>query len=91
MDGDVVRPFRRRAALFGIFLAAAVAGSLALGSVAQAQMVDRSGEARPDAPFTWQGDVASGTNETFDPTACSKEPAKYCDITLVNVVPGRLL
>ena len=82
---------RRRAALLGIFLAAAVAGSLALGSVARAQTVDRSGEATPDAPFAWQGDVASGLNDSFDPAACSKEVATYCDITLVNVRSGRLL
>jgi hypothetical protein len=82
-----LRPSRRRAALLGVFLAALI-GVLAVGSAAQAQTPDRSGEVTPAAPFTWQGDVASGLNETFDPTICSKELATYCDITLVNVVPG---
>ena len=88
MGGNGVRTSRRRAALLGIPVAAAVAGSLALGSLARAQTVDRSGEATPDAPFAWQGDVASGLDESSDPAACSKEVATYCDITLVNVVPG---
>jgi hypothetical protein len=79
---------RRRAALVGVFLAAACVVLLTTVSSASAQVPDRSGEATPDAPFLWQGAVASGTNNTFDPTACSKEPATYCDITLVNVVPG---
>ena len=78
----------RRAALLGVFLAAALVGLLATGSVASAQVPDRSGEVTPETPFEWDGAVASGTNETFDPTACSKEPPTYCDITLVNVVPG---
>jgi hypothetical protein len=88
MVGAAFRSSRRRAALLGVFLAAALVGLLATGSVAGAQVPDRSGEATPEAPFVWQGAVASGTNTTFDPEACSKEPATYCDITLVNVVPG---
>ena len=88
MDGAAFRSSRRRAAWLAVFLAASLAGLLAVGSVALAQVPDRSGEVTPDAPFLWEGSVASGTNETFDPTACSKEPATYCDITLVNVVPG---
>jgi hypothetical protein len=88
MDGAAFRSSRRHAALLGVFLAAALIGLLAVGSAASAQVPDRSGEVTPDVPFLWQGAVASGTNETFDPTACSKEPATYCDITLVNVVPG---
>jgi hypothetical protein len=54
---------------------------------------DRSGTATPVAPFTWAGTVASGLNQqSFDPAdpiaTCGKTPANYCDITLVDVVPG---
>jgi hypothetical protein len=53
---------------------------------------DRAGTATPDAPFTWIGTVSSGLNQKFDPAdpiaACGKTPANYCDITLVDVVPG---
>lgn len=88
MVGAAFRSSRRRAALLGVFLAAALVGLLAIGSVAGAQVPDRAGDVTPTAPFLWEGVVASGTNTTFDATACSKEPATYCDITLVNVVPG---
>jgi hypothetical protein len=88
MAGAESRSSRRRAALLGTFLGAVLVVWLAVGSVAAAQEPDRSGEVTPDAPFTWEGDVASGSNQTFDPEACSKEPDTYCDITLVNVVPG---
>jgi len=52
---------------------------------------DRSVTATPEAPATWAGAVASGSNRTFDPgdpTSCGKDVANYCDITLVNVQPG---
>jgi hypothetical protein len=52
---------------------------------------DRAGDVTPEAPFTWSGAVASGTNTDFDPGEagpCDKTTAHYCDITLVNVVPG---
>jgi hypothetical protein len=52
---------------------------------------DRTVTATPEAPASWDGAVASGQNRTFDPadpSACGKALANYCDITLVNVVPG---
>jgi hypothetical protein len=52
---------------------------------------DRSGTVTPEAPFTWAGAVASGHNQSFDPAEagpCGKTVADYCDITLVDVVPG---
>jgi hypothetical protein len=88
MLADVFHLSRRCAALLGVSLAAGVLVSLAGAAVAAAAPPDRVGVVTPDAPFLWQGDVASGTNQTFDPAQCSKEPATYCDITLVNVVPG---
>jgi hypothetical protein len=52
---------------------------------------DRTGTVTPAAPFTWDGAVATGLNTGFDPNAagpCGKAAQNYCDITLVNVVPG---
>jgi hypothetical protein len=52
---------------------------------------DRSGTVTPDAPFTWAGTVASGQNQAFDPAEggpCGKTADTYCDVTLVDVVPG---
>jgi hypothetical protein len=52
---------------------------------------DRTGTATPDAPFTWTGPVTTAMNQDFDPGAagpCGKDAATYCDITLVDVVPG---
>jgi hypothetical protein len=53
---------------------------------------DRSVEVTPAAPTTWTGTRATGHNVTFDPAepiaGCGKADANYCDITLVNVVPG---
>jgi hypothetical protein len=85
MSRDASRWSPRRIALMGALLAT---GVLAPAPVAGAQTPDRSVTATPEVPATWEGDVASGLNDSFDPTACSKEPATYCDITLVNVVPG---
>jgi hypothetical protein len=85
MLGHVSRSSLRGGAVLWVVLATAVLG---LTPVAQAQSHDRTVEVTPAVPGTWQGPVASGQNETFDPTACSKDPATYCDITLVNVLPG---
>src|SRR3954468_18736156 len=52
---------------------------------------DRTGTATPASPFTWDGTVATGLNTGFDQNAagpCGKAAENYCDITLVNVVPG---
>jgi hypothetical protein len=53
---------------------------------------DRSGTVTPSTPFTWLGTVASGQNvayEADDPvTFCGKAINNYCDVTLVDVVPG---
>ena len=72
MDGAAFRSSRRRAAWLAVFLAASLAGLLAVAAVARAQVPDRAGEVTPEAPFLWEGSVASGTNETFDPTADRK-------------------
>ncbi|HEX2412790.1 MAG TPA: hypothetical protein VHJ39_16605 [Solirubrobacteraceae bacterium] len=88
MAAYAFRPSLRRAALLGVILVGILAASLAAGPAASAQTPDRTVVATPAVPATWAGDVASGTNTTFDPTQCSKNPPTYCDITLVNVVPG---
>ena len=53
---------------------------------------DRSVTATPETPAAWRGSQATGHNINFDaadPAAsCGKTDANYCDITLVNVVPG---
>src|SRR3954451_7906662 len=52
---------------------------------------DRTVTATPAAPAAWRGTQATGHNITFDPgepDTCGKTDANYCDITLVNVVPG---
>jgi hypothetical protein len=60
--------------------------------VAAALPFDRSVTVTPEAPASWDGAVASGLNQTFDPGdpagTCGKATANYCDITLVNVEPG---
>ena len=96
---------RRRAAVLGVMLAGAL-GVLAapagaaippslededVDAAAVALPFDRSVTATPEAPATWEGAVATGLNQRFDPddpTTCSKDTKTYCDITLVNVVPG---
>jgi BNR repeat-like domain len=50
-----------------------------------------SGTVTPTTPFTWQGPVAVGHNENYDPQAgepCGQTTADFCDKALVNVVPG---
>jgi hypothetical protein len=53
---------------------------------------DRSGTVTPATPFTWTGARATGHNLNFDPgepdATCGKADTNYCDVTLVNVVPG---
>jgi hypothetical protein len=52
---------------------------------------DRSVTATPTAAAMWSGATATGHNVQFDPGEagpCGKTDADYCDITLVNVVPG---
>ena len=61
-------------------------------TVAAVLPTDRSVTATPAAPAAWRGTRATGHNVNFDaadPAAsCGKTDANYCDITLVNVVPG---
>src|SRR5512133_1098630 len=50
-----------------------------------------SGTVTPTAPFTWQGPVATGHNEGYDPQSggpCGQTVADFCDTALVNVDPG---
>src|SRR5215203_4611046 len=79
------RASRRSApALLAALLVLLVPGS------AQALTPDRTVTARPTAPATWAGAVATGQNQEFDPVTaqpCGKDPATYCDVTLVNVDP----
>jgi hypothetical protein len=53
---------------------------------------DRSLTVTPAAPTTWTGTRATGHNVGFDPgepdATCGKTDANYCDISLINVVPG---
>jgi hypothetical protein len=52
---------------------------------------DRTGSVTPATPFTWQGAVATGANQDYDPQSgepCGKTPETYCDVTLVNVQAG---
>jgi hypothetical protein len=61
-------------------------------TVAALVPTDRSVTATPAAPAAWRGTQATGHNIGFDPAdpaaSCGKTDANYCDITLVNVVPG---
>jgi hypothetical protein len=86
-------------AVVGALAAAPPAGavippSLEAGAVDVAQAVlptDRSVTVTPEAPATWRGTRATGHNTSFDPgnpASCGKADNNYCDITLVNVVPG---
>ena len=50
-----------------------------------------SGTVTPTAPFIWQGPVATGQNQAYDPGTgepCGQTVADFCDTALVNVVPG---
>jgi hypothetical protein len=50
-----------------------------------------SGTVTPTAPFTWQGPVATGHNEGYDPGTgepCGQNVADFCDTALVLVDPG---
>jgi hypothetical protein len=50
-----------------------------------------SGTVTPAAPFTWQGPVATGQNQAYDPQAgepCGQTAADFCDKVLVRVDPG---
>ena len=52
---------------------------------------DRSLTVTPASPVSWSGTVASAQNVNFDPgepDACGKTVDTYCDVTLVDVVPG---
>jgi hypothetical protein len=82
------RPSRRSAR--PLLPALALLTALGAPAAAVAATPDRTVTATPSAPATWQGPVASGQNRAFDPETpetCSKDPATYCDITLVNVDP----
>jgi hypothetical protein len=50
-----------------------------------------SGTVTPTMPFTWQGPVASGQNQSYDPGTgepCGQTPADFCDKVLVRVDAG---
>jgi hypothetical protein len=50
-----------------------------------------TGTVTPTTPFTWQGPVASGNNESYEPTTgepCGQTPADFCDKVLVLVDAG---
>src|SRR5918998_1762214 len=52
---------------------------------------DRMGTVTPAAAFAWTGPTTTAANTSFDPETaepCGKLPTNYCDVTLVNVVPG---
>jgi hypothetical protein len=75
-----------RAAL--VILALLVA--LALASPSRAA-TPPSGTVTPTTPFTWQGPVAVGHNEAYDPQAggpCGQTVGDFCDKVLVRVDPG---
>ena len=61
-------------------------------TVAAVLPTDRPVTATPDTPAAWRGTRATGHNVNFDAAdpgaSCGKTDANYCDITLVNVVPG---
>ena len=61
------------------------------GPAGAALTPDRTGTVTPATPLAWDGAVATGMNTGFDQSAagpCGKAAENYCDITLVNVVPG---
>jgi BNR repeat-like domain len=50
-----------------------------------------SGTVTPTTPFAWQGPVAVGHNEAYDPQTgepCGQTVADFCDTVLVLVEPG---
>jgi hypothetical protein len=50
-----------------------------------------SGTVTPTTPLTWQGPVASGQNQSYDPQTgepCGQTPADFCDKVLVLVDAG---
>ena len=52
---------------------------------------DRTGTVTPQAVFEWTGPTTTASNLTFDPvipSRAARADANYCDVTLVNVVPG---
>lgn len=74
---------RRAAAL--VTLVALLAGGLVSSAAAAA---DRNGKVTPAAAFEWQGTLASGSNQGYDPASgepCGKNPDDYCDTTLLNI------
>jgi hypothetical protein len=75
-----------------LIVVSAVVVWLATGASAlAAPPPDRSGTVTPAAPFTWTGPTTTASNQLFDPTVaepCGKAFENYCDVTLVNVVPG---
>ncbi len=81
-------PSRRRAALVGAFLAAAV-GVLATAPAAFAQ--DQEVVVTPTASGSWTGAAATGANQDYDAASgepCGKTVETYCDVTLVDVQAG---
>jgi hypothetical protein len=81
-------PSRRRAALVGAFLAAAV-GVLATAPAAFAQ--DQEVVVTPTASGSWTGAAATGANQNYDAASgepCGKTVETYCDVTLVDVQAG---
>jgi hypothetical protein len=85
-----MRPHRPRIAALRALAILALLSPLAAAPAARAA-TPPSGTVTPTTPFTWQGPVAVGHNERYDPQAgvpCGQTPADFCDSVLVNVQPG---
>ena len=85
-----MRPHRPRIAALRALAILALLTPLAAAPAARAA-TPPSGTVTPATPFTWQGPVAVGHNESYDPQAggpCGQTPADFCDSALVNVQPG---
>jgi BNR repeat-like domain len=83
-------PHRPRIAALRALAILALLSPLAAAPAARAA-TPPSGTVTPTTPFTWQGPVAVGHNESYDPQAggpCGQTPADFCDTALVNVQPG---
>ena len=71
-----------------ILVVGLLVGLLSVSAGLAALPPDRSGTVTPDAPFIWEGAMASGANTEYSAAAgepCGKTPLDYCDITLIHV------
>ena len=87
-----VRRAVSRARLRGGGVATALLVVMALAAPAfAAPPPDRRGDVTPAAALEWTGPTTTAANTMFDPNTaepCGKTAANYCDVTLVNVLPG---